>query len=157
MDELVVGLRIPGLRVEYARLRPGEDVLSVTPPHAIGVAFTPQSAAVWDVGTSCRRRAAIPTSAVFITSSEPLLWARRDRLRLDDVRPATARDHDVRLRVNGPERTVFIDVRSSLLDTRRAARMRSRPFRSRPASFDLAVGSRVRQEGSAMRVRREAS
>jgi hypothetical protein len=106
MDESVVGLRIPGLRVEYARRRPGEDVLSVTPPHAIGVAFTPQSAAVWDVGTSCRRRAAIPTSAVFITSSEPLLWRRWDEV---------------------------------------------------SESMDLTVGSRVRQEGSAMRVRREAS
>jgi hypothetical protein len=80
MDESVVGLRIPGLRVEYARLRPGEDVVSVTSPHAIGVAFTPQSAAVSDVGTSCRRRAAIPTSAVFMMSSEPLLWRRWDEV-----------------------------------------------------------------------------
>jgi hypothetical protein len=46
----------------------------------------------------------------------------------DPQLPVATRDHDVRLKVNGRERTVLVDVRSPLLDTRRAARMRSRPY-----------------------------
>jgi AraC family transcriptional regulator len=68
-------LSIPGLHAEYARLAPGET-LSVTRGHAIGVAFTPQPDAVWDVGGSKRRSTRIPEAAVIIAPREGLNWYR---------------------------------------------------------------------------------
>lgn len=48
----------------------------MTHPYAIGVAFTPQSNAVWDVGADFRRRTGIAAESVFITASAPLYWQR---------------------------------------------------------------------------------
>jgi len=65
--------------VEYARTVP-EKAVSVTRPYAIGVAFTPQPMAVWDVGGHTPRRAGIQPAAVFLTASDALYWQRWEHI-----------------------------------------------------------------------------
>lgn len=65
---------VPGLTAEYARLPAGRGPSS-TAGHAIGVAFTPQRRAVWQVGREQHRAASFPPGAVFIVPAEGLDWA----------------------------------------------------------------------------------
>ena len=105
----------PGIHVEYARTAPAEAI-TVTHPYAIGVAFTPQPLAVWDVGTHTRRRAAIPPAAVFVTASDPLYWHRWDNVS-EAVEMWLDRDHLNELsRMAGGPSIVQFDYRELIAD-----------------------------------------
>lgn len=62
----------PALRATYARLPAGEE--SETAGAAIGVAYTPQVRAVWDVAGAARRERAFGASSVFIAPVGGIQW-----------------------------------------------------------------------------------
>lgn len=78
VDVRFATLSIPGFTAAYARLPPseaGEDVApSVTAGHAIGVAFTPQRRAAWQVGAGRRRGGSLAPGTVFVVPAEGLVW-----------------------------------------------------------------------------------
>jgi len=127
---LVHTLTAPTIHVEYARTAPAEAV-TVTRPFAVGVAFTRQPLAAWDVGRHTRRCTAIPPASVFMTASDPIYWQRWEHTS-ESVEMWLDPDHlnEVSQAAGGPSRVRF-DHRELIDDpvvVAIAARFRSAMF-----------------------------
>jgi AraC family transcriptional regulator len=73
---VIRSLRLPWLTVEYDRVAGARDGLARTRSGAVGIAFTGQSEAVWQLGAGRRTERAYGPGSVFIVGSGDLTWNR---------------------------------------------------------------------------------
>jgi AraC family transcriptional regulator len=73
---VIRSLRLPWLTVEYDRVAGARDGLARTTAGAVGVAFTGQTEAVWQLGAGRRTERAYAPGSVFLVGGGDLTWNR---------------------------------------------------------------------------------
>jgi AraC family transcriptional regulator len=73
---VIRSLHLPWLTVEYDRVRGSRDGFAVTKQGAVGVAFTGQTEAVWQLGAAPRTQRPYGPPSVFVVGACDLIWNR---------------------------------------------------------------------------------
>jgi AraC family transcriptional regulator len=73
LPERFARISVPGFTAEYTRLLPGTGP-STTVGHAIGVVFTPQRRAVWDIAGTTTRSGSLAAGLVLLVPAGGLEW-----------------------------------------------------------------------------------